>query len=120
MANWNEIKAEYVRGGITQKALAEKHGVSAGTLRHKAAAEGWRAQRQLQESGQITRAEISDRKTKQLELIDRALDIIADAFETDAYELRTDALRLGELIRHLCTLFSMQQAILDTAGDNQA
>lgn len=40
--NWKKIKAEYVRGGISQEKLAAKHGVSYATLRRRAERENWR------------------------------------------------------------------------------
>ena len=44
--NWNEIRAEYIAGGIGQRKLAEKHGVSYPTLRDKSIAEGWVKERE--------------------------------------------------------------------------
>lgn len=40
--NWKKIRAEYVRGGISQEKLAAKHGVSYATLRRRAERENWR------------------------------------------------------------------------------
>ncbi len=44
MANipWAKIKAEWLKGGITQKELAEKYKVNLKTLQNKASNEGWR------------------------------------------------------------------------------
>lgn len=39
--DWTKLKKEYIRGGISLKKLAEKHGVSYGTLRKVAAKEEW-------------------------------------------------------------------------------
>ena len=39
--NWNKIRAEYIGGGISQRKLAKKYGVSETTLMKKANAEGW-------------------------------------------------------------------------------
>lgn len=41
--NWNAIKAEYAKGGISYRDLAEKHGVSFPTLRDRAKRESWTA-----------------------------------------------------------------------------
>lgn len=41
MPNWKQIKAEYVRGSISLRELAEKHGVSFSTIQHKCAEEKW-------------------------------------------------------------------------------
>lgn len=48
--NWRNIKAEYIAGGISQRALAEKHGVPVGTVRKRAHKEGWNAQRKKAET----------------------------------------------------------------------
>lgn len=40
--NWKKIRSEYVKGGISQQKLAEKHGVSYATLRRRAEREKWR------------------------------------------------------------------------------
>ena len=39
--NWAKIKAEYIAGGISQRKLAAKYGVSETTVMKKAAAESW-------------------------------------------------------------------------------
>lgn len=41
MPDWNKIKKEYVRGGISQRKLAEKYGVSYSELAKKAMREKW-------------------------------------------------------------------------------
>ena len=41
MADWAKIKAEYIRGGISTRKLAEKHGVSYSTLRRHCEKEKW-------------------------------------------------------------------------------
>ena len=47
--SWRKIKAEYIAGGISQRALAEKYGVPWGTLRRRANLEGWNAKRKSAE-----------------------------------------------------------------------
>lgn len=42
MPNWKKIKAEYIRGGISQQSLADKYGVSISTLTKHAMAEKWK------------------------------------------------------------------------------
>lgn len=39
--DWNAIRAEYIGGGISQRKLAVKHGVSFNTLKDIANEEGW-------------------------------------------------------------------------------
>ena len=48
--NWRKIKAEYIAGGISQRALAEKYGVPTGTLRKKAHLEKWNTKRKVTET----------------------------------------------------------------------
>lgn len=43
--SWRKIKAEYIAGGISQRALAEKHGVPLPTLSRRAKKEKWTAKR---------------------------------------------------------------------------
>jgi hypothetical protein len=43
--NWRKIKAEYIAGGISQRALAEKHGVPLPTLARRAKKEKWTEKR---------------------------------------------------------------------------
>ena len=47
--DWNAIRAEYIGGGISQRKLAKKYGVSDTTLMKKANAEGWHKMRQKAE-----------------------------------------------------------------------
>ena len=44
--NWTKIKTEYITGNISQRNLAEKHGVSSSTLCKIAQAEKWTAARE--------------------------------------------------------------------------
>ena len=64
--DWAAIKREYITTGISQRALAEKHGVSYRTLRDHAKKEAWFATR-----AQIRRE--SDAKT-----IENAIDLTAE------------------------------------------
>lgn len=45
MADWKKIKAEYIKGGISYRELAKKHGVSPTTLTKTAIREGWHSAR---------------------------------------------------------------------------
>ena len=39
--DWNAIRAEYIGGGISQRKLAKKYGLTYAALRNKAEIEGW-------------------------------------------------------------------------------
>jgi phage terminase small subunit len=43
MVNWDAIRKEYEAGGVTLKALAEKHDVKLGTLKSRKSRDGWGA-----------------------------------------------------------------------------
>lgn len=43
--SWRKIKAEYIAGGISQRALAEKYGVSVRTIERRAQKERWTSKR---------------------------------------------------------------------------
>lgn len=44
--NWNAIRAEYIGGGISQRKLAEKHGISVDILLKRANREHWKDDRE--------------------------------------------------------------------------
>ena len=48
--SWRKIKAEYIAGGISQRKLAEKHGVPYGTLQKRARVEKWNGKRKNAEA----------------------------------------------------------------------
>lgn len=47
--NWKKIKAEYIRGGISQQKLADKYGVSISTIERRARLEKWTELRRARE-----------------------------------------------------------------------
>lgn len=67
--NWKKIKTEYLKGGISLRALAEKHGVPFGTLQRKARVEKWADQKR----------EVDDKVETKLiqEIADSQADILA-------------------------------------------
>lgn len=96
--NWNQIRAEYIKGGISQRKLAEKHGVSVNTLIKKANSEKWSSQRSetyntvTKAVQQKTADAVADNATlaagikrKLLERLDRIIDTIP---EDDATEIQ--------------------------------
>lgn len=48
--SWRKIKAEYIAGGISQRALAEKYGVPLPTLARRAKKEKWTEKRKAADS----------------------------------------------------------------------
>ena len=55
--SWRKIKAEYIAGGISQRALAEKYGIPWGTMRVKANKEKWNTKRIAAEKKAMQNAE---------------------------------------------------------------
>ena len=58
--DWNAIRAEYIGGGISQRKLAKKYGVSDTTLMKKANTEGWH---KLREKAEIKSTAQAQQKT---------------------------------------------------------
>ena len=55
--DWTKIRAEYIAGGISQRKLAAKYGVSFNTLSKKANAEKWAQQREETYNKSATKAQ---------------------------------------------------------------
>lgn len=55
--DWNAIRAEYIGGGISQRKLAAKHGVSFNTLKDIANKEGWHDSREQARNKATTTAQ---------------------------------------------------------------
>ena len=90
--SWRKIKAEYIAGGISQRALAEKYGVPFGTLQRRTRKEQWTAKRKAAEEkavekvSQKTAEEVADNavmlqriKAKLLAKLDSMVDAYPDA-----------------------------------------
>lgn len=96
--DWNKIRAEYIGGGISQRKLAEKYGVSENTLMKKANHEGWNKLRADAESKSTATAQqktakaaadnatIAEEIKKKLLL---RLKRIEEKYPMDASEVRT-------------------------------
>ena len=101
--NWRKIKAEYIAGGISQRKLAEKYGVSASNLMRRANREGWNKRREAAESKAIAKteqrtvektAELASDNAVLLEraktgLLRRVVDMIENYPATSAAEVKT-------------------------------
>jgi hypothetical protein len=95
--DWNAIRAEYIAGGISQRKLAKKYGIAAGTLLDRANKEGWNALRNQVASKTITEAQqktaeaAADNATIAADLKRRLLlrlQRIEENFPEDATEVR--------------------------------
>lgn len=89
--DWTKIRAEYIKGGISQRKLAEKHGVSVNTMLKRANVEKWNEQRKqtynkvTKKVQQKTAAVVADNATlaawikrKLLERLDSLLETLPE------------------------------------------
>ena len=51
--SWRKIKAEYIAGGISQRALSDKYGIAWGTFSKRARKEKWTAARKQAEQKEV-------------------------------------------------------------------
>ncbi len=96
--DWAALRAEYVAGGIGQRALAQKHGVSRWEVQKRAREEGWVALRGAAAAGpakpegdgpgSVDEAKIALRVRRALLL---KLDRAAATIPCDATEMKTTA-----------------------------
>ncbi|MBE6765571.1 MAG: hypothetical protein E7546_06840 [Ruminococcaceae bacterium] len=68
-------------GGVTHAMLAQEFGVPVATIRRRAAQEGWKKQRKQKTGETDTESQKKTHISRQLEITDRLLDIIAQALE---------------------------------------
>ena len=103
--NWRKIKAEYIAGGISQRALAEKHGVPFGTLQKQARLKKWGEARKRAESKAVEKvsnktAEIVADNAVLLEEIKTSILLklkkAVNAYEMDATEYKTIKVTKGK------------------------
>ena len=111
--DWNKIKAEYVAGGISQRAIAEKYGISWSTLQKRAQKEKWAKVRQaasdkivektVQKAAKMNADNATlaaDIKRKGLVILNNLFDDFAEVRATEHRESRmgvTDIKRLRDL-----------------------
>ena len=84
---WPKIRAEWLKGGITQKELAEKYGISVKTIQNRAYKEGWKKEKgKIREKteeelrGRIVRARVTHLE-KLIEAQENALDALLSLTE---------------------------------------
>lgn len=89
MADWKKIKAEYIKGGISYRELAKKHGVSPTTLTKTAIREGWhsaRHQADIDGTARVVDAVSKHQAEKACNIIDVAdmlIDKIVEIIQSD-------------------------------------
>lgn len=121
--NWRKIKAEYIAGGISQRALAEKHGISVRTIERRAQKEKWTKKRRdadgkaVEKVAEKTAEIVADNatlceqiKTKLLQ----KLAVLVDQFpEKGAGELRKKEADGTELIYRMKDIAAVYESLSD-------
>ena len=78
MPDFNKIKAEYIRGGVSYRKLADKYGVSFSSIRRRAEKEKWtdlRTQAEQKSSTKIVES-VASREAKRVDGIQTVADIL--------------------------------------------
>ena len=101
--DWNVIRAEYVAGGISQRKLAEKYGVSYPTLRKQADSKGWVKEREaatrkaVEKASQKTAESAASNavtaqriRAKLLARLEREIDALPDSIGTNKRKAVTE------------------------------
>ena len=93
---WNKIKAEWLKGGITQKELAEKYGVKLKTIQNRASNEGWRNDKGKirEKAGELLCQRVARARVNHLEKIIEAQEDVLDALRQLAAELKQEPKKL--------------------------
>ena len=89
-APWSKIRAEWLKGGITQKQLAEKYGVNLKTLQNRAYKEGWKnAKGKIREKvEEQTRERVVRARVNHLEKLIQANELLLDGLVKMAEEIQ--------------------------------
>ncbi len=74
MAEWMKIKADYIRGEISYRKLADKYKVSFDTLRKRAAKENWRALRDKAGARAATKL-VETQADRKVDRLQRIIDV---------------------------------------------
>ena len=87
--DWKAIKTEYITGNISYRKLAEKHGISFSTLRHRAIEEQWYKQKEQNCNRVVTRSieKVVERESTNLAKTDEKYFRILDKLFDKAEEL---------------------------------
>ena len=101
--DWNAIRAEYISGGISQRQLAKKHGVSWRTLQDRSKREGWSEARDeacamsVSETCQRTAEAVADNATAN----ERCRAKVYELFEICADNMKRSDHVTAQSVRHL-------------------
>lgn len=80
MADWRKIKAEYIRGGISYRKLADKYGVSLSSITRRSAKDNWadlRKQTEKKTSTKIVES-VASQEAKRVDGIQTLADLLLE------------------------------------------
>lgn len=78
MPDWRKIKAEYIRGGVSYRKLAKKHGVSLSSITRRSSKEKWadlRKQSEVKTNTKIVES-VASQEAKRVDGIQTVADIL--------------------------------------------
>ena len=94
-APWARIRAEWLKGGITQQELADKYHLSVKTIQNRAYKEGWKKQKGkiAEKTEEKTRDRIVRARVNHLERLINASELIITGLEKLAAEVAEDPVK---------------------------
>lgn len=80
MPDWRKIKAEYIRGGVSYRKLAEKHGVSLSSLTRRSSKENWADLRKQSEAKANTKIieSVASQEARRVDGIQTVADMLIE------------------------------------------
>lgn len=92
---WAKIRAEWLKGGITQQELAEKYHLSVKTIQNRAYKEGWKNQKGkiAEKTEEKTRERIVRARVNHLERLISASELVITGLEKLAAEVAADPVK---------------------------
>lgn len=127
--NWRKIKAEYIAGGISQRAIAEKYGISQATVERRAKKEKWTTKRREAEGKSIEK--VTEKKAEAVAdnalllekiktgILTRLADMVANYPDTNAGEVR-DRVGHTDYIYRLKDLAAVYESLSDKLPKGQS
>lgn len=92
---WAKIRAEWLKGGITQQELADKYHLSVKTIQNRAYKEGWKNQKGkiAEKTEEKTRERIVRARVNHLERLISASELVITGLEKLAAEVAADPVK---------------------------
>lgn len=123
-ADWKKIRAEYIRGGISHRKLAEKYGVGMSTLERRAMAEKWTDERKKTE--RKTREKIAEKTAERdaeetVDYLQMIYDINDEAVKhiRELMAVTTDAKSMASYMKALQTAMDIKRTEKSIDGESR-